>query len=331
MLMVSRPSGMHAADEPHPDVQEVLAQLEEFDVTPLRQFGAEGAREMFADLRPDVDGPDVGAVEDRTVPGFQDGPAVPVRIYTPAGDGPFPTMVYYHGGGFVIGDIETHDVVCRYLTNALEAVVVSVDYRRAPEHPFPAAVEDSFAATQWAAANVDALEGTGDLIVGGDSAGGNLAAAVSLMARDWADEEGIDAPEIDYQILLYPVVSRDDDWASMEQFGTGYFLDERDMEWFHESYWPNPIHEANPYASPLEAKDLSGLPPATLLTAGFDPLRDQGGAYAEAMREAGVDVTYRNYDDMIHGFFSMQEGLAELETAGEALDAVAADVRGALD
>ncbi len=322
---------MEAAAEPHPDVQEVLAQLEEFDVTPLRQHGAEGARDIFANLRPDVDGPDVGDVEDRTVPGFQDAPDVSVRIYTPESAGPFPTMVYSHGGGFVIGDVETHDIVCRYLTNELESVVVSVDYRLAPENPFPAAVEDSFAATQWAAANADTLDSTGELVVGGDSAGGNLAAAVSLMARDWADHEDVDAPEIDYQVLVYPVVSRSDDWESMERFGQGYFLDERDMAWFHESYWPNPIHEANPYASPLEAKDLSGLPPATVITAGFDPLRDQGGAYADALEAAGNDVVYRNYDDMIHGFFSMQEGLAALDTAAEALEAVADDVHAALD
>jgi acetyl esterase len=322
---------MQAAAEPHPDVQEVLAQLEEFDVTPLRQHGPEGARELFANMRPDVDGPAVGDVEDRTVPGFQDGPEVPVRIYTPEADGPYPTMVYYHGGGFVIGDVETHDIVCRYLTNELGAVVVSVDYRLAPEHPFPAAVEDAFAATQWAAANEEALDSTGDLVVGGDSAGGNLAAAVSLMARDFAEYDDVDAPDVDYQVLVYPVVSRSDDWESMEQFGQGYFLDERDMEWFHDSYRPNPVHDANPYCNPLEASDLSGLPPATVLTAGFDPLRDQGGAYAEALEAAGTEVTYRNYDDMIHGFFSMQEGLAALDTAAEALDAVSDDVHAALD
>ena len=308
-----------AASEPHSDVQDVLEEIEEFGVLPLNQYGPEGAREVYSELQPDVDGPDVGAVEDRTVPGYDGGPEVPVRLYRPEGEGPFPTVVFYHGGGFVIGDLESHDITCRYLANETESVVVAVDYRLAPEHPFPAAAEDCYAATVWAAGAAD-LDSDGNLAVMGDSAGGNLAAVVSLMARD------LDGPAIDRQILVYPATSRSDDWPSMEQFAEGYFLQAVDMDWFHDSYIPDEVHEANPYANPLEAKELSGLPPATVVTAGFDPLRDQGAAYAEALEAAGVDVEYRNYEEMIHGFFTMLEGMGELDAAHEAVDSVAADL-----
>jgi acetyl esterase len=309
-----------AADQPHPDVQDVLEEIEEFGVLPLNQYGAEGAREVYAEMRPDVEGPSVGSVEDRTVPGTES--EIPVRIYRPEGEGPFPTVVFYHGGGFVIGDLESHDVVCRYLCREAGATVVAVDYRRAPEDPFPAAVQDCYDATVWAAGNV---EGDGNLAVMGDSAGGNLAAAVSLMARD------LDGPEIDRQVLVYPATSRSDDWESMERFAEGYFLLEADMEWFHDSYLPREVHEANPYANPLEAADLSGLPPATVLTAGFDPLRDQGLAYAEALEAAGVEVQFRNYEAMIHGFFTMLEGMAELVAAHEALESVVGDLHGSFE
>ncbi len=308
-----------AASEPHPDIQDVLEEIEEFGILPLNQYGPEGAREVYSELQPDVDGPDVGGVEDRTVPGYDGGPEVPVRLYRPEGEGPFPTVVFYHGGGFVIGDLESHDIACRYLAAETDSIVVAVDYRLAPEHPFPAAAEDCYGATVWAADTAE-LDGDGNLAVMGDSAGGNLAAAVSLMARD------LDGPDIDRQVLVYPATSRSDDWPSMEQFGEGYFLQAEDMDWFHDSYIPDEVHEANPYANPLEANDLSGLPPATVITAGFDPLRDQGAAYAEALEAAGVDVEYRNYEEMIHGFFTMLEGMADLETAHEAVGGVAGDL-----
>ena len=308
-----------AADEPDPAVQDVLEQIDEAGILPLNQYGPEGAREVYSELQPEVDGPEVGAVEDRTVPGYDGGPEVPVRVYRPDGEGPFPTVVFYHGGGFVIGDLESHDLTCRYLANETDSVVVAVDYRLAPEHPFPAAVEDCYTATVWAA-DTDELDTDDNLAVMGDSAGGNLAAAVSLLARD------LDGPAVDRQVLVYPATSRSDDWSSMEQFGEGYFLQAEDMDWFHDSYVPNDVHGANPYANPLEAGDLSGLPPATVITAGFDPLRDQGAAYAEALEAAGVDVAYRNYEGMIHGFFTMLEGMADLDDAHEALGSVADDL-----
>lgn len=310
-----------AAEEPTEAVQRLLEKVQELDVLPLRQYGPEQAREMYANIGPAVDGPAVGGVENRSIPGYENGPDVSARIYRPAsvdGDGR-PTIVFYHGGGFVIGDPDTHDVVCRHVTTETESVVVSVDYRLAPEHPFPAAVQDAYAALEWAADP----ETPGDedrLVVMGDSAGGNLATVASLMARD------LDGPDIGHQVLFYPTTSRRDDWESIERFGTGYFLEATDMEWFHDAYIQDPIHQANPYANPMEAKDLSGLPSATVITAGYDPLRDEGAAYAAALDDAGVPVTYRNYDDVIHGFVNMIEGVAELDAAAEALEAVADDL-----
>ena len=313
------------ADEPHPEVQSLLETVEEADVLPLHQYGPEGAREVARRMRPDVDGPEVGEVTDRTVPGPEGADPVPVRVYRPEGEGPFPTVVFFHGGGYVIGDLDGHDLLCRHLVEESGCGVVSVDYRLAPEHPFPAAVEDAYAATEWVAANPEAVDGDGRLAVMGDSAGGNLAAVVSLLARDR------DGPAIDRQVLVYPAVSPREDWDSREENAEGYYLEEPDMEWFGDCYYGSDVHEANPYAFPLVACSHADLPPATVLTAGFDPLRDEGAAYAETFREAGVPVEHRNYDDVVHGFFTMLAGPADLERAHEAVADVAGDLRTAFE
>jgi acetyl esterase len=312
------------ADEPHPDVRTLLDQIAALDALPLAQYGPEGARETFAQMRSDAEGPAVGSVTDREVPGFEDGPDVSVRIYEPDTAGPTPTVLFAHGGGFVIGGLESHDLVCRTVVDEAGVRVVAVDYRLAPEHPFPAAVEDTYAALEWAAATED-LDSDGNLAVMGDSAGGNLAAAASLLARDW------DGPDIDYQALVYPTVSPREDWPSRDQNGEGYYLNERDMQWFDDCYFGSRVHAGNPYAVPLVAADHSDLPPATVLTAGFDPLRDEGVAYAEALADAGVPVEHRNHDDMIHGFFSMLADPANLDAAHEAHAALAADLNAAFD
>ncbi len=314
------------ADTPHEDVQALLDQMDELEVFPLKQYGPEGAREFLAEMRPDdIEKPPVGDVTDRTIPGLaDDDPDIPVRIYTPDGDGPFPTVVFFHGGGYVIGDLESHDVLCREVVRESGCVVMATDYRLAPEHPFPGAVEDAYAATEWAAAHTDDLDGDGSLAVMGDSAGGNLSAAVTLMARDH------DGPAIDFQALVYPAVSASEDWDSYAENAEGYYLTAEDMEWFSECYYGSIAHDANPYAHPLVACDHAGLPPASIVTAGFDPLRDQGVAYAEALDDAGVDVTHRNYADMIHGFFSMLSEPTELDSAHDAVEAVAADLSTAL-
>lgn len=299
--------------------------VEAAGVTPIHQHGAEGAREITAEMRPDVDGPPVGAVSDRSVPGFDDGPAVGVRVYRPETDEPVPTVVFLHGGGFVLGDLESHDVLCRHVVRESGCAVVAVDYRRAPEHPFPAAVEDAYAATEWAAANPGEVGGDGRLAVMGDSAGGNLAAAVSLMARDW------EGPEIDYQVLVYPAVSPSTDWQSHGKNAEGYYLEGADMAWFEDCYFGSRVNHANPYAFPLVAADHADLPPATVVTTGFDPLRDEGVAYANALRDVGVRVEHRNYDDVIHGFVTMLAGPTNLQAAHDAVAEIGDDLQTALE
>lgn len=319
------------AEEPHPEVQVVLDQLAALDALPLKQYGPAGAREMFEQFNADVSDPTVDAIADATVPGYdpdvgEQRDPVPVRHYrpAPAAEGPFPTVVYYHGGGFVIGGLDSHDVVCRHVCADAGVNVVSVDYRLAPEEPFPAAVEDAYAAASYVAAHPDEFDGDGQLAVMGDSAGGNLSAAVSLVARDRED-----GPDVDHQVLVYPAVDDTREYDSFEENKAGYFLVEEDMLWFSDCYFGSDLHRPNPYAFPMAAESHADLPPATVVTAGFDPLRDEGVAYAEALRQDGVDVTYRNYDDVIHGFFSMLAPPAELERAHEAVDDVVADLRSA--
>jgi acetyl esterase len=248
--------------------------------------------------RPQSSGPEVARVEDRKIPG--PGPDVPVRIYTPDGRGPFPVLVWFHGGGWVVGDLETADGTARRLTAQAGCVVVSVDYRLAPEARFPAAPEDCYAVTQWVAGNAGSINaGPGRIAVGGDSSGGNLAAVVSLMARD---RGGV--PPV-FQLLVYPVIARDFETGSYRQNGEGYGITMDSMKWYWDLYLTNEADASNPYAAPLLAKDLSGLPPALVITAEFDPLRDEGEAYAKRLQEAGNTVMYLRYDGMIHGFFGM--------------------------
>ncbi|MFC6717279.1 alpha/beta hydrolase [Natrialbaceae archaeon GCM10025810] len=252
-------------------------------------------------------GPSVGRTIGRTIPG----PAgdLEARLYLPNANGPYPTVVFFHGGGFVLGSIETHDWLCRYLTRESGCAVLSVDYRLAPEHPFPAAVEDAYAAVEWVAENPEAVGGNGRIAVAGDSAGGTLAAVAALMAAKR------DGPEIDHQVLLYPAVGVDADQPSVREHA-GLVLDEEDMAWYDECYYRRDIHRRNPYADPTNARDLSGVAPATVVTAGFDPLRDGGKAYAEQLVRDGVPTRYENYEDMVHGF-------ATLRGVDRALEAVA--------
>ncbi|WP_226023909.1 alpha/beta hydrolase [Halomicrobium salinisoli] len=261
--------------------------------------------------------PSVGATHDRTIPG-PDGD-LDVRLYLPDADGPFPTVVFFHGGGFVLGSIGTHDWLCRHLTRESDCAVLSVDYRLAPEHPFPAAVEDAYAAVQWAAATPDAVAGDGRIAVAGDSAGGTLAAVAALMAAER------DGPEIGYQALLYPGVGVDPDQPSVREHA-GIVLDEADLQWFRECYYESEVHERNPYADPTNAGDVSGVAPATVLTAGFDPLRDGGRAYAEQLVRDGVDTRYENYEAMIHGFMTLRD----VDRAREAIADVGDDLADAL-
>lgn len=251
---------------------------------------------MRAAAQLDAEPPAVAHVEDRTVPG--PGGPIPVRLYTPDVARPCPVLVFFHGGGWVLGDLETHDVPCRELANAAGCMVIAVDYRLAPEHKFPAASEDAFAATKWVAENAESISVDPKRIaVGGDSAGGNLAAAVALMAKDRG------GPALAYQLLVYPITNHAFGSDSYVENADGYGLSRDGMKWFWEQFLASAADGAHPYASPLLAPELRGLPPALVITAEYDPLRDEGEAYAERLRQAGVTVKCSRYDGMIHGFF----------------------------
>ncbi len=232
-----------------------------------------------------------------------DGP-LPARVYHPGGAGPLPTVVLLHGGGWVIGDLETHDTTARAIAGYARAVVVSVAYRLAPEHPFPAAVEDALAATRWVSRHLSSLGGTEVLAVAGDSAGGNLAAVVAQELRT----------RIAAQLLVYPATDVAGDHPSRVENGTGYFLDTETMEWFLRLYaGERPV--VGPRLAPLLQDDFAGVAPAVVVTAEYDPLRDEGEAYAEKMRAAGVRVELRRFDGLIHGFFDMGSVSAAARTA----------------
>jgi acetyl esterase len=239
----------------------------------------------------------VGSVEDAVV----DGAAGPLeaRIYRPEGAGPHPTVCYFHGGGFVIGSLETHDNTCRELCRGANVVVVSVDYRLAPEHPFPAGIEDAVAATRWALAHARELGGDDTVGIAGDSAGGNFSAVVAQQLRD-------SRPRLAGQFLIYPAVDHPGaGHPSTEANARGYLLELETMKWFYRHYAGEGADLADPRIAPLRSPDLAGLPPAVIVTAEFDPLRDEGEAYGEALRAAGVRTEVIRGDGMIHGFFDM--------------------------
>jgi len=282
-----------------PQIQQMLDAMAAMESVPASASTPEQVRELFRGLIA-FGGPSAEVeVADRVAPGPA-GP-VPVRVYTPEGTGPFPTLMWFHGGGYVIGDLDTADSAARSLCEAAGAVVVSVDYRLAPEHKAPAAVDDCWAATLWVAANPGEVGADPDRIaVGGDSAGGGIAALVALRAR----EAG--TPKLVHQLLVYPYVDLAGTSPSMEENGTGYFLDKDTLEWFAAHYVDgSPYGLTDPLVSPLYAESLEGLAPATVLTAEYDPLRDEGEAYAKRLVDAGVPVELIRYDSMIHGFFQL--------------------------
>jgi acetyl esterase len=261
----------------------------------------------------------VADVADRTVPGPAG--ALPVRVYTPEGEAPFPIVVFFHGGGWVVGTLDSYDPLCRALAAATPAVVVSVDYRLAPEHRWPAAVEDAYAATLWASRNAAALGGAQHrLAVAGDSAGGNLAAVVALGARDRG------GPAIAFQLLVYPALDAAGDTASWRQHADGFQLTAAGMRWYWDHYLGGADGTA-PDASPLRAAFLGGLPPALVVGAEHDILRDEGEAYAARLREAGVEATATRQEGMVHGFLRWR---AVTPTADHALQEAAAALRSAL-
>ena len=290
---------------------QIAALLERVNAAPPLSGGTpEEGRAAFRTLNmlaarvvPEVE---VGSVED--VPG---GP-VPMRAYRPSEDS-VATLVFFHGGGFVIGDLDSYDAQCRTLCSRVGVTVISVDYRLAPEHPFPAGVEDALAAFDWVVAHEP-----GPFVVGGDSAGGNLSAVTAQERRD----------QLAAQLLIDPAADLANEYPSMEENGEGLFLTKDDMDWFHHHYLgDDEALRSDPRASPLLAEDLRGLPPALVYTAQYDPLRDAGDAYAEALKAAGVKVIHRRFEGLIHGFFA----LGPLsQAAAAAVECVCDDLRGLL-
>ncbi len=309
------------------DAERVLEMVRLSGRPPYETLSAPEARELFLAAREVLapDPPPVAEIRELSAPRPAGG-AIPLRLYRGAATAYgeiLPALVYFHGGGWVIGDLDTHDSLCRHLANAAQCIVVAVDYRLAPEHKFPAAVEDCFAATSWVAQKGAALGVDGErLAVGGDSAGGNLAAVVSLIARDRG------APKLRCQALLYPAVDCAMTHASHERFAEGYLLTRPTMKWFYEQYLREPADVDDWRASPLRAADLSGVAPALVLTAGNDVLCDEGEAYARQLQQAGVPVQLRHFPDQIHGFLAMGK---IVQAAQPALDDIAAAMRAAWD
>jgi acetyl esterase len=284
-----------------PTVRQLLEALEAEGSPPLESFSLEEARKLAVESLKTVGGTlePVRSIENLRIPGPEC--EIPIRVYTPDVPAPCPALVYFHGGGWVVCDLDTHDVVCTAIAHRAGAVVIAVDYRLAPEHKFPAAVLDSYAATTWVSANAKQLGIHPKRIsVGGDSAGGNLAAVVSLKSRD---EDG---PAIALQAMVYPVTDLSSfATPSYQEFGENHYLTKKQMEWFRGHYLRSMEDARDPHASPLLALDLSELPPALIITAECDPLRDEGAAYAKRLADDGVSVTYTCYSGMIHPFFSL--------------------------
>jgi len=287
-------------------------------------IGADAARRLYKETRAAVTPPPPDVAEIRDLAAHGPHGAIPVRLYRPPGSvagAPLPLLVFFHGGGWVIGDIQTHDVVCRTLCRNAGCAVLSVDYRMGPEHKFPAAVDDAFAALTWAVAEAASLRiDPARIAVGGDSAGGNLAAVAALTARDRG------APPLRFQLLIYPATDMVMQTRSHRAFAEGYFLTRSSMDWFQQQYLRSTADQQDWRASPLRAAALQGLPPAFVLVAGYDPLRDEGEAYAKALHAAGNRVTFREYPGQMHGFITMGRVLPQ---AGQALAEMGAALKAA--
>jgi acetyl esterase len=307
-----------------PLFQAIFDTMPQFANPPFWRMSPDEARDEFRRMSQLANpaAPAIGRTEHLEALG-PDGP-IPMRLYVPvaAGGDALPVILFFHGGGFVMGDLDSHDALCRSLANESGCALISVDYRLAPEHKFPAAVEDCFAALSWVEANGPTLGVDPNRIaVAGDSAGANLAAVCCLMAR----EKG--RPRVAFQLLIYPPTSFAQYSPSLQAIGAGFVLNDPILEWCISHYVPKDADRSDYRLSPALATELKGLPPAYLVTAGFDPLHDEGSSYAEQLKQAGVAVAHVNYPSMIHGFFNMQ-GLVPL--ASEAIAAAAHAVRDAL-
>jgi acetyl esterase len=304
----------------HPQAQQILDGKAASGAPPLWELTPDEARAgVEANNAMIPAGPDLESVRDIVIPSQAGG--LPARVYSPSSSAP-GLVVYYHGGGWVVGSLDGWDSSVRMLAVASGCDVVSVDYRLAPEHVFPAAADDAYDALVWAA-SADGLAAGRPVVVAGDSAGGNLATVAALRARDFG------GPPIVFQVLVYPVTDCDLDRRSYREYdGDEYIVNRRDMVWFWDRYAPDPATRANPYASPLRAPSLADVPPAYIVTAEHDPLRDEGFAYADRLRAARVPVEHRHYGSEIHGFFSFT---GVLDDADKAVSEAGSAIRTAVD
>ena len=297
----------------HPQAQALLQLIADRGIPPMHTLTPAQAREFYVQRRA-VTQPtpaEVASVQGLQAPGPA-GP-IPLRAYRPLGakaGEKLPVLVYFHGGGWVIGDLDSHDTLCRDLCAHSGCAVIAVDYRLGPEHRFPAAVDDAIAATRWVRDQAATLQVDADrLAVGGDSAGGNLAAVVALVARDSGDLP------VQFQLLIYPATDQRRQWPSHETNGKGYLLERATMDYYHDHYLGGDGHDLDWRASPLLASDHTGLPPAFVLTAGYDPLRDEGMQYAHKLTQAGNAATLVNFERQIHGFITMGKVIDEANVA----------------
>ncbi len=285
----------------HPELLPVLEEIRKARTQPVQTMPIKDVRKIMAHLLQRIKPVErVAKVEEVRVPVVDH--SLLIRIYAPEAAGDFPVLLFFHGGGWAMGDLETCEARCRTIANHAGCIVLSVHYRLAPEHPFPAAVEDGFAALKWAYAHAGEWGGdTSRIAVGGESSGGNVAAAVAQMTRD---KKG---PKLSFQWLLYPVLDTDFDTSSYKRNGKGYFLERDAMVYFWDLYAPNQQDKNNPYACPLKAKEFKRLAPAFIATAELDPLLDEGDSYAKKLKSAGVPVQYKCYSGMVHGFLNWEE------------------------
>jgi acetyl esterase len=302
-----------------PQAKALLDAAEQSGAPPFNAYPAAEARAIYDQASELVRGspPEPFSIEELFVPGVAGD--IPTWIYRPDANKNLPLLIYYHGGGYTIGSLKSHDCVCRALCVEANCIVVSVDYRLAPENKYPAAVEDAWSAAKWLAENAESLGADKNRIaIGGDSAGGNLAAVVSLLAK----ESG--GPKFTFQLLIYPGTDMSCSFESHKKFGKGYRLTNELVEWFYDHYFSSDDDINHWQASPLNAEDLSDLPPAFVISAGYDPLQDENRAYAEKLAKAGVAVKHSHYESMMHGFITMP---GAIDKAKDAASECAAELR----
>ncbi|NKB32878.1 MAG: alpha/beta hydrolase fold domain-containing protein [Pseudomonadales bacterium] len=293
-----------------PQAKALLESAEQSGAPPFNAYPAAEARAVYDQASELVRGnpPESHSIDAIVIPGPAG--AIPAWVYKPSAEQNLPVLVYFHGGGYTIGSLKSHDCVCRGLCIEANCIVVSVDYRLAPENKYPAAVDDAWAAAQWAASNAESLGGNpNNVAIGGDSAGGNLTAVVSLLAKESGN------PYFVFQLLIYPGTDMSCSFESHKTFGQGYRLTNELIDWFYDHYFSKDDDLSHWKASPLNAEDLSGLPSAFVLSAGYDPLQDENRAYAEKLTSAGVKVKHSHYEGMMHGFVTMPGVIDKAKTA----------------